>query len=336
MNQILVVDQNIANLRYIKAQLADNYDWRFAKNGLQAVAMAEKLNPDLVILGIDLPDLDGFQTMSRMRQMPGMAGVPFIFLSANHDPDMEIKALIHGAVDFIAKPVECRLLRHRLDLHLRLNAYQSSLEKTIRELEDVIVSSFSELVECRDANSGGHVQRTKRYASILGQALIDDHLFTGQLNASTLDLLSRAAPLHDIGKIGISDLLLMKKGSLSMEEYETVKLHTVIGAEVLSSIYGSSPKQDYLKYAIIIAEGHHERYDGRGYPGGKAGDAIDVFNRVMSVVNVYDALVTDRSYRPAHSHEDARNIVLAGRGTEFDPVIIDAFSKVCRLFEANS
>ncbi|MDR1109724.1 MAG: response regulator [Deltaproteobacteria bacterium] len=334
MSRILIVDDNLATLRSIGAQLGDRFEVRLAKSSRQALAMAESQRPDLVLLEIELQDLDGFQTMNLMRKRPALARVPVIFLSASRDPEMESRALAQGAVDFISKPVERRLLRNRLDLHLRLSAYQAGLEHTIRDLEDVIVTSFSELVECRDEHTGGHVQRTKTYTKVLGQAILDRDVYPGQLDPRRLDLLSRAAPLHDIGKIGISDLLLMKRGKLTAEEYETVKLHTTIGADVLRSIYESTPTQTYLRFAIAIAEGHHERFDGQGYPHGQAGLEIDLSNRIMSVVNVYDSLVTDRSYRPAFSHEKAIELVLAGRGTEFDPAIIDVFKEVCHQFGA--
>ncbi|MDR1296103.1 MAG: response regulator [Deltaproteobacteria bacterium] len=332
MSQILVVDDNLENLRYIARELGGAHDVRLAKNGAQALSMLGKLSPDLVLMEINLPGADGFRTMGEMRGSPGLSRTPFILLSDSRDQDLESRALAEGAVDYLAKPVERRLLRHRVELHLRLSLYQTGLEQTIRDLEDIIVTSFSELVECRDENAGGHVQRAKIYTSLLGQALLDRGLYQGELDGRGLGLLSRAAPLFDIGKIGISDLLLMKKGQLTFEEYEKVKMHTVIGAEVLKAIYESTPSQTYLQYAITIAEGHHERYDGRGYPRGLSGDRIDLSNRIMGVVNVYDSLVTDKTFRPAYTHSEACEIVISGRGTVFDPGVIDVFSEISPRF----
>jgi putative two-component system response regulator len=326
--QILVVDDNISNLKYISAQLSDAYKVVMAKSGAQALQIAAKKPPDLVLLDIDMPEMDGFETFSKMQEDPILAKLPVIFLSANNDPATEVKALQVGAMDFIPKPFEKSILTHRLELHLNFHRYQSSLENTVRELEDSIITSFSELIEARDENTGGHVKRTAAYVDLLGNALISRGMFPDELNSEELDLMVRAAPLHDIGKIGISDLILMKKGKLSKEEYEAVKRHTIIGGEVLRSIYESTPTQAYLKYAILIAEGHHERFDGNGYPHGKKGEGIELCNRVMSVANVYDSLVTDRVYRPALSYDEALKIIKEASGTEFDPRIVDVFKDI--------
>ncbi|MDR2351981.1 MAG: response regulator [Deltaproteobacteria bacterium] len=330
--QILVVDDNISNLKYISAQLSDIYKVTMAKSGPQALQIAAKQNPDLVLLDIDMPEMDGFETLARMREDPQLNKLPVIFLSANNDPKTEVKALQVGAMDFIPKPFEKSILTHRLNIHLKFSKYQSSLENTVRELEDSIVTSFSELIEARDENTGGHVKRTSAYVDLLGKALIKRGMFESDLNPTELDLIVRAAPLHDIGKIGISDLILMKKGRLTTEEYETIKKHTVIGADVLRSIYEKTPTQAYLRYAILIAEGHHERFDGSGYPYQIKGESIDLCNRIMSVANVYDSLVTDRVYRPALGYDEAKNIILESSGKEFDPKIVEVFAMVHQDF----
>jgi putative two-component system response regulator len=332
--QILVVDDNISNLRYISAQLSDSYKVAMAKSGAQALQIARKQPPDIVLLDIDMPEMDGFETLAKMRDDSKLSRLPVIFLSANNDPATEAKALQVGAMDFIPKPFEKKILNFRLDLHLRFSSYQTSLENTVRELEDSIITSFSELIEARDENTGGHVKRTSAYVRLLGQALVDRQMFSDELDPGELDLMVRAAPLHDIGKIGISDLILMKKGRLTDDEYETVKKHTVIGGEVLRTIYEKTPTQAYLKYAILIAEGHHERFDGTGYPFGKSGEDIELCNRIMSVANVYDSLVTDRVYRPALSSAEAAEIISAGSGTEFDPRIVNVFLEVHGEFSA--
>jgi putative two-component system response regulator len=322
---ILVVDDNISNLKYINAQLSDSYKLALAKSGEQGLRMASARPPDLVLLDIDMPGMDGFETLERMKNDPLLAKLPVIFLSANNNPETEVKALQVGAMDFIPKPFQKSILTHRIDLHLNFAKYQSSLENTVRELEDSIITSFSELIEARDENTGGHVKRTAAYVDLLGNKLIERGLFAPELNHAELDLMVRAAPLHDIGKIGISDLILMKKGKLTENEYEVVKRHTVIGAEVLRNIYRKTPTQVYLKYAILIAEGHHERFDGTGYPNRKKGAEIELCNRIMSVANVYDSLVTDRVYRPALGYAEAAGIIIESAGKEFDPEIVEVF-----------
>jgi putative two-component system response regulator len=235
-------------------------------------------------------------------------------------------------MDFITRPVNREILLHRLELHLQFAAYQSSLENTVKELENSIVTSFAELVECKDDNAGTHVLRTGKYVEILGRKLLETGTFGEELSGGNLDMIVRAAPFHDIGKVGVSDTLLLKEGTLSAEEYGEVKKHTLIGARFLQSIYVRTPEQRYLHFAKLIAESHHEKYDGTGYPRGLAGDRIPLCARIMAVANVYDGCITDRVYRKALSHEEACRIILDGKGTWFDPRVVEAFADIADQF----
>jgi putative two-component system response regulator len=212
-------------------------------------------------------------------------------------------------------------------MHLKLNDYQTDLERTIKELEDSIVLSFADLVECKNDNTGGHVLRTSKYVEVLGLELLKRGVFPEDITEESGSLMTRAAPFHDIGKIGISDVILLKRGPLTEEEYNEVKRHTVIGANVLLNIYERTPTQHYLKYAAIVAEGHHERYDGKGYPHGLKDGQIPVISRVMAVANVFDACLTERIYRKALSPPEAYDVIMSGRGTAFDPVMVDCFAE---------
>jgi putative two-component system response regulator len=198
----------------------------------------------------------------------------------------------------------------------------------VKELEDNIGISFAELVECKDYNIAGHVMRTGNYAELLAKELFEKGTFGGEIESQDISLIKRAAPFHDIGKIGISDMILLKRGPLSPEEYTEVKKHTLIGSRMLGLIYNRTPNQQYLKTAMMIAEGHHERFDGSGYPHGLKGDAIPLCCRIMAVANVYDACITDRVYHKALSHEESCQAILGGRGTEFDPRIVDVFDRM--------
>jgi putative two-component system response regulator len=251
--------------------------------------------------------------------------IPVIYLTANRDTETELKALASGAKDFVTKPFEKDILRHRISLHIRFNQYQHHLEDTVKELEDSMVTSFSGLIECRDGNTGGHVVRTRQYVEILGSFLVDRGLFPEDLNRRELGLIVRAAPLHDIGKIGVSDAILLKAGKLTDEEYEQMKAHTVIGARIIDKMYRRAPTQHYLNYAKKIAESHHERWDGKGYPKGLVAEEIPLCSRIMAVADVYDALVEDRIYRPALPHDSAMRIMASERGKIFDPVLLDVF-----------
>ncbi|MDR2613449.1 MAG: response regulator [Deltaproteobacteria bacterium] len=322
---ILVVDDNLANLQFVRSQLSDCYRVALAKSGPQALAMAARSVPDLILLDIDMPGMDGFETMENLKRHHVLSRVPVIYLTASRDTETELRALASGARDFLTKPFEKEILRHRISLHIRFNQYQHHLEDTVKELEDSMVTSFSGLIECRDGNTGGHVVRTRQYVEILGGLLVDRGLFPEDLNRRELGLIVRAAPLHDIGKIGVSDAILLKEGRLTDEEYAQMKSHTVIGARIIDGMYRRAPTQHYLNYARKIAEGHHERWDGKGYPNGLAGTGIPLCSRIMAVADVYDALVEDRIYRPALSHAEAMRIMAEERGRIFDPVLLDVF-----------
>jgi putative two-component system response regulator len=328
MDMVLVVDDNLANLKNIQLQLSDNYQVLLAKSGSQALQICMQRIPDLILLDVDMPEMDGFETLRQIKENAVIARIPVIFLTANHDIATEVRALESGVMDFIAKPVEKGILLHRLQLHLDLARYRHNLEETVRELEDSIVLSFSEMIESRDKNTGDHVRRTGIYVKFLGQEMLRQGHFTGELSEKELSIICRATLLHDIGKIGISDAILLKPGMLDDAEFGIMKTHTTIGARILKVMYERTPTQHYLKYAQQIAEGHHEKFDGSGYPYGLKGKDIPLCSRIMAVADVYDALVADRIYRKAMSPQQAYNIILEGRGSHFDPYIVDAFIAV--------
>ncbi|MDR1874659.1 MAG: response regulator [Synergistaceae bacterium] len=331
MERILVVDDNMAVLKQIGAQLAGNYDVLLAGGGALALRICLQEKPDLVLLDVEMPGMDGFETLTALKRDPELNQIPVIFLTGRHDPATEIRALGSGAMDFITKPVNRSILLHRIELHLRFSSYQHHLENTVRKLEDSIAVSFAELIEYKDAKLGGHVLRTGKYMELLGHSLLERGVFP-ELTEADLNMMVRAAPFHDIGKIGVSDVFLAKQGALSPEEYEEVKKHTLIGARVLKSIHERIPTQVHLKYAQVLAEGHHERYDGKGYPHGLAGEEIPLGCRILALVNVYDACVSPRFHRPALSHDEVREVLLGGRDTEFDPRIVDVFGAISGEF----
>jgi putative two-component system response regulator len=333
MKQILVVDDNLPNLKQINMQLCNSYRVVLAKSGAQALQICMNEKPDLILLDIQMPEMDGFETIARIKQDETVNHIPVIFLTASHDVPTEVKALESGAVDFVTKPIEKSILLHRIDLHLQLSEYRRSLENTVTTLEDGIVTSFSDLIECRDGNTGGHVLRTSQYVLLLGQELMNKRLFSDELTGKELEMMVRATPLHDVGKIGISDVILLKPAMLDDEEFALMKKHTSIGADILRNMYQRTPTQHYLRYAVMIAECHHERYDGKGYLKGLKGEEIPLCARIMSVADVYDALVDTRIYKKAMTHSDACRIIYSGMGTQFDPYVVEAFQAIQEKFE---
>ena len=327
--EILVVDDNAASLKQIGSYLMGTYDFSMAKSGEQALRICERERPDLILLDIDMPDMDGFEVIKKLKVRPMLERIPVIFLTGNSDTESEALGLQMGARDFIKKPVEKDILLHRLSLHLRISSYQDYLADSVMRLTEGFAMSIANLIECRDENTGGHVQRTSRYVEILGKHLLSKDLFVEELSGSALNMIVRAAPLHDVGKISISDRILLKPSRLSEEEFTIMKTHSPIGAQMLKDMYERTPAQTYLRYARMIAAAHHERFDGKGYPNGLSEENIPLCARIMAIADVYDALLDDRVYRRGMSHEEAVEIIMNGRGTQFDPRIVDSFDK-CR------
>lgn len=331
MKSILLVDDNVTLLKQISLQLASSFHVIMAKSGAQALSIASRMRPDIVLLDVDMPEMDGFATISAFKADPLLSDIPVIFLTANHDPETQIRALQSGGVDFIKKPFEGGVLRHRIQIQLRLAEYQHDLESKLKDLEDTIITSFAELIECRDGHSGGHVQRTCTYVRLLGKLLLESGVYTEELDMTLLELIARASALHDVGKIGVSDVIMLKPGNLSAEEYDQVKKHTLIGAETLRAAYMLAPIP-FLHHAAVIAENHHERFDGLGYPHGLQGEDIPLSARLTSVANVYDALISRTIYRPGMAHEAACRIIEKGAGSEFDPQITSVFLENEHIF----
>jgi putative two-component system response regulator len=328
VKRILVVDDNLSILKQISAFLANDYEISLAKSGILALQICTKEKPDLILLDIEMPDMDGFDVISRIKSNPYLDRIPVIFLTANLDAGTEIKALESGARDFITKPVERSILIHRIELHLRFVSFQIQTEQNVSALSDSLATAFAEMIECRDENTGGHVVRTSKYVGLLGKEMINQGLFPEELNHDELQLMMRAAPLHDIGKIAISDRVLLKAGSLDDVEFTAMKRRAQIGEAIVGRMYQRMPAQRYRRYGGLIAGSHHERYDGKGYPRGLEGNTIPLCGRIMAVADVYDALMDNRIYRKGMGHIQASNIILENKGTQFDPVVVDIFNDV--------
>jgi putative two-component system response regulator len=326
---ILLVDDSPTVLRDVCERIVGAYATLVelvpVRSGREALAFCRKRVPDLVLLDIEMPEMNGYEVLQELKARPETRGVPVVMLTARHDLEAEAEAFEKGAVDFMMKPFATSTLIHRIETRLTLAQYRNHLAESLRIVEDSIIASFTGLLESRDSNTAGHARRTSRYLGILGLRCIERGAYPGNLSLVTLRMMVRAAPLHDIGKVGLPDNVLLKPGSLSPEERMIMRHHPRIGSHVLLSMQERTPGQEYLKYAVQIAEYHHERFNGEGYPNGARGEEIPPCARIMAIADVYDALTSDRVYRSALSHEEAAQIIREGKGTHFDPVAVEAF-----------
>ena len=338
--KILMVDDATANLQVLCEALSGcGYTLFTAKSGAGALAIAAKVRPDLVLLDILMPGLDGYDVCRRLQADEATRHIPVIFLTALGDAADEAKGLALGAVDYITKPIHPDLVRARVHTHLALKQHRDRLERLIRVktrdlrlTQAVMIESLATLAEYRDPETGGHIKRTQNFVKLLAMRLRAHPRFRAALDADTIELLYRSAPLHDIGKVGVRDHILLKAGRLDDAEFEQMKRHTLIGEEALQRTEQKLGQSTFLRLAREIAGSHQEKWDGSGYPRGLRGDAIPFSGRLMAVADVYDALISKRIYKPPLPHERAVAIIRAGRGLHFDPDVADAFIELEAVF----
>lgn len=333
MNEvILVVDDDSANLMLAQKILGKEYRIAAANSGKAAFRYLERNRPDLILLDINMPEMNGFEACEKLRENKEYSGIPVIFLTADKSVETEMKCFQAGAVDFVGKPFVPDILLSRVNRTLELERYRNSLEVTvqqqterIKEIQNLVILGMANLIESRDGSTGKHVKNTQIYVKVIADELKNRGLFSDYLTDEYIQTLCSAAPLHDVGKIKIPDRILQKPGRLTDEEYDIIKTHTVYGREIIDEIIGDVEDEDYVKIAKDIAYCHHERWDGKGYPRGISGEEIPLCARIMSIADVFDALYAERCYKPAKPLEELMKIFEEGRGTQFDPVIVDVF-----------
>ena len=329
---IFVVDDNDTNLSVAKDALKDQYRVMTLPSAAKMFALIEKINPDLILLDIEMPEMDGFEALTLLKDNPLLADIPVIFLTSMTDSAVEVRGFQMGVIDFITKPFSEPVLLNRIKTHLNIDdlvrerTYQL-VEKTeqLLSLQNGIVFVLADMVENRDKGTGGHVERTTTYIKILVDAMIEEGLYIEQINELDLDLFVSSARLHDVGKIAISDVILNKPGKLTDEEFELMKTHTVEGERVIDQIVDRTGNAEFLHNAKLFAGYHHERWDGRGYPYGLSGLDIPIQGRIMAIADVYDALVSVRPYKKPFTADEAVSMIMENAGAQFDPAIADVF-----------
>jgi putative two-component system response regulator len=338
---IMIVDDTEMNIVILVEALQDDYELIVAINGLDAIELLEDQKPDLILLDIMMPEIDGYEVLKKLKGNENLEHIPVILLSAITDSDSKNKGFSLGAVDYVTKPFEIIEVKARVKTQLRLEEARLVLESQNVILEEKVkertrliertnfatIYCLAALAETRDPETGEHIKRTQKYIKELALELSTKKEYKDVLTREYIELLHKSAPLHDIGKVGIKDSILLKPGKLTEEEFEEMKNHTTYGGKSLMVGIKELGEESFLTLAKEIALTHHEKWDGSGYPRGLSKQQIPISGRLMALSDVYDALISKRVYKEAFTHEEAKNIILEGRGTHFDPDIVDAFIK---------
>lgn len=348
---IMVVDDTPDNLALMSVLLRDHYNVRVANSGERALKLAESNPPDLILLDVMMPGMNGYEVCQRLKAAVATRDIPVIFLTAKAEMEDEKKGLELGAVDYITKPISPPIVMARVKTHLALKAstdflrdqndyLEREVAKRTREvaaIQDVTIQAMASLAETRDSDTGNHIRRTQFYVQALAEKLRDHPRFSAFLTERTITILFKSAPLHDIGKVGIPDRILLKPGRFEPEEFEIMKTHTTLGRNAIESAERSlGTDVEFLSMAKDIALSHHEKWDGTGYPQGLSGDAIPISARLMALADVYDALISRRVYKEGMPHDKAVDIIQSGRASHFDPDIVDAFMALQEDFRATA
>jgi putative two-component system response regulator len=348
--QILVVEDTPTNIDILVEGLGGEYEVAVALNGDDALDAMEASQPDLILLDIMMPGMDGFEVLGRIRENPRWREIPVIFLTAMSDINEKTRGFQAGAVDYITKPFEMLEVQARIKTQLSLKEARDFLDKQNAILEervrlrteelqltrDVTIEALASLSETRDNETGHHIRRTQEYIKVLAEAVRDRGWYVKTLTDSYIELLHKSAPLHDIGKVGIRDAVLLKPDSLTPQEFEEMKTHTVLGAESLKRANLGRAASNFLSLSREIALTHHEKWNGTGYPRQLQGEEVPLSGRLMAIGDVYDALINKRVYKPAFSHARAVEIIRNDREKLFDPRICDTFLDIHPQFEAIS
>ena len=345
---VLVVDDTPDNLALMSGLLKDLYRIKVANSGDKALRIAfTDPPPDLILLDIMMPDMDGYEVCSRLKENDKTKDIPVVFLTAKSQIEDEQRGLSLGASDYITKPISPPIVLARVKTQLALKASQDMLrhqnayleEEVLKRtheimmIQDVTIMALASLAETRDNETGNHLRRTQNYVKLLAQHLAEHPRFSHFCTPANIEMLFKSAPLHDIGKVGIPDRILLKPGPLDPDEFEIMKTHTTLGCEALEHAERALGTEiGMLQMSKQIALSHQEKWDGSGYPQGLVGDQIPIPARLMALADVYDALISRRVYKPPFSHEKSVAIIAEGRGTHFDPDITDAFLAINASF----
>ena len=331
MKTLFVVDDNDINLVATETVLSGRYNVFAMPSVVGMFELLKNVSPDLILLDIEMPEMNGFEALRRLKANERYANIPVIFLTGHKDAVIESLGFDMGVVDFITKPFSAPVLLNRIKLHLNIEGLIRERTEKLQRLQNSMVSVLADMVENRDKMTGNHIDRTTMYMSLLLAAMQARGIYDDEVNEWDLEVIISSSRMHDVGKIVISDMILNKPGALTPEEFEMIKTHAAEGERIIEDIIAESGDEDFLRNARLFAGYHHERWDGDGYPRGLAGTEIPLQGRVMAIVDVYDALVSERPYKPAFPHAESVGIIRENRGGHFDPIIADVFLEISDL-----
>jgi putative two-component system response regulator len=336
MKTIFIVDDNDTNLMAAKTALDGTYKAFAIPSAIKMFKLLEKITPDLILLDVVMPEMDGFQAMSVLRADVKLKSIPVIFLTAKNDAESEIRGFEMGALDFINKPFSAPVLIKRIETHIETDRLIKESQQAVRDIHNATISVIADVVESRDKVTGGHIERTQKYLDILVNALIRAGIYETEISNWDKIILLPSAQLHDVGKINVSDFILNKPGKLTEEEFDLIKQHCANGERIIDEIISKAKDDGFLQHAKKFAGYHHEKWNGTGYPRGLKKDEIPLEGRIMAIADIYDALVSERPYKRPFTHEQAVQAIIEGSGTHFDPKIVDAFLTVMEDFRVEA
>ncbi|MCL2209217.1 MAG: response regulator [Treponema sp.] len=332
MKTIFVVDDSDTNLSMAEAALEDQYRVMTMPSAAKMFLLLEKIMPDLILLDIEMPETDGFQALKQLKSRDIWASIPVMFLTGRTDAAVEVLGFELGAIDFVTKPFSAPVLLNRIKSHLDIDEIIRARTAQLHRLQNSIVSVLANMVENRDKGTGGHIERTSAYIKILISQMRERGVYTDDIYDWDDEKIISSARMHDLGKISITDVIVNKPGKLTDDEYEVMKTHAQEGERIIDEIIAQTGEGEFLRNARLFAGCHHERWDGKGYPHGYKGDEIPLQGRIMAIVDVYDALVSERSYKKAFTDEEAVSIIMQNAGTHYDPKIAQVFYESRDLF----
>jgi putative two-component system response regulator len=334
MNTVFVVDDSDTNLSMAEAALEDQYRVMTMPSAVKMFTLLEKITPDIILLDIEMPDIDGFTALQRLQTHETWVKIPVMFLTGRSDTEVEVRGFEMGAVDFLLKPFSPSVLKNRIKTHLNIEKIIRERTEQLNHMQNSIVEVLADMVESRDKLSGGHIERTSFFLRILMEGMKERGVYEDEIGTWDVNNMVLAARMHDLGKISITDLIINKPGKLTPEEYQIMKTHAVEGERIIDEIVTRTGYSDFLRNAKLFAGYHHERWDGKGYSRGLKGEEIPLHGRIMAIVDTYDALVHDRPYKEAFTEEEAVKIIMENSGTYYDPKIVEVFHGVKEQFKA--